>query len=164
VITLNTKAEAFKKFVEEQQPGVFQIEELDEDNQDAAVFRSFVNIQGQQLPLMVVIDSSVFAIIRVQICPSVLDESKKEDLYKFANEQNLNFKPFKFFFNDRGDLMLESCLLFTGEEVKSEEIYLMFNVIIAHLTDNYRKIMKLIWGGSEGKSEDEVKDDKEGEQ
>ena len=48
--------------------------------------------------------------------------------------------------------MLESCLLFTDEEVKSDEIYLMFQVIINYLNENYRGIMKMIWGGAEAKS------------
>ncbi len=157
---MNSKAESFKKYVEAQQSGVFQIEEIEGDEQQTAIFRSTVTIQRQQLPLMVAIDASVFAIIRVQIAPKVFDEEAYGELYKFINEQNLRYKPFKFFFNDMGDLMLESCLLFTGEEVKSEEIYLMFNVIISYLNDNYRKIMKLIWGGSDDKSNnDEVKAD-----
>lgn len=48
--------------------------------------------------------------------------------------------------------MLEICLLFTGEEAKPDEIYLMFEVIINYLNENYRGIMKLIWGGAEAKS------------
>ena len=152
---MNSKAESFKKYVEEQQPGVFHIEELEGDEQQAVLFRSTVTIQRQQLPLMVAIDTSVFAIIRVQIAPKVFDEEAQSELYKFVNEQNLGYKPFKFFFNDMGDLMLESCLLFTGEEAKSEEVYLMFNVIINYLNENYRRIMKLIWGGSSDKSDSE---------
>lgn len=145
---MNVKAESFKNFVGEQQPNVFQVEELKDDKQEAVVFRSTVSIAGQQLPLLVLIDTSVFAIIRVQICPRALDEIEKPALYEFINEQNVNYKPFKFFLNDAGDLMLENCLLFTGDEVDGNEIYLMFNVIISYLNDRYRDIMKLIWGGS----------------
>ena len=149
---MNTKAESFKNFVRENHPDVFQIEELEGDKQEAVVFRSTVGVQGQQLPLLVVIDSSVFAIIRVQICPQALNETEQPALYKFINEQNFSYKPFKFYLNSAGDLMLETCLLFTGEEVKSDEIYLMFEVIINYLNENYRGIMKLIWGGAEEKS------------
>ena len=91
-------------------------------------------------------------IIRVQICPQALNEVEPSALYKFINEQNFNYKPFKFFLNGAGDLMLENCLMFTGEEVKSDEIYLMFEVIINYLNENYRGIMKLIWGSEDAKS------------
>lgn len=149
---MNTKAESFKQFVRENHPDVFKIEELEGDKQEAVVFRSTVGVQGQQLPLMVVIDTSVFTIIRVQICPQALSETDQSALYKFINEQNFSYKPFKFFVNGAGDLMLEICLLFTGEEAKPDEIYLMFEVIINYLNENYRGIMKLIWGGAEAKS------------
>lgn len=149
---MNTKAESFKNFVRENHPDVFQIETLEGDKQEAVVFRSTVGVQGQQLPLMVVIDTSVFTIIRVQICPQVLNEVDLPVLYKFINEQNLSYKPFKFFINSAGDLMLEICLLFTGEEAESDKIYLMFEVIVNYLNENYRDIMKLIWGGEDAKS------------
>ncbi len=149
---MNSKAESFKTFVRENHPDVFRIEELEGDKQEAVVFRSTVGVQGQQLPLLVVIDTSVFAVIRVQICPQALNEAEPTALYQFLNEQNFSYKPFKFFLNSAGDLMLESCLLFTDEEVKSDEIYLMFQVIINYLNENYRGIMKMIWGGAEAKS------------
>ena len=149
---MNTKAESFKNFVRENHPDVFQINELEGDKQEAVIFRSTVGVQGQQLPLLLVIDTSVFVIIRVQICPQALNEVEPSALYKFINEQNFNYKPFKFFLNGAGDLMLENCLMFTGEEVKSDEIYLMFDVIITYLNENYRGIMKLIWGGEDAKS------------
>lgn len=148
---MNSKAESFKNFVRENHPDVFRIEELEGDKQEAVVFRSTVSVQGQSLPLIVVIDSSVFAIIRVQICPQALNETEQTALYKFINEQNFSYKPFKFYLNSAGDLMLENCLLFTGEEINAEEIYLMFEVIINYLNENYRGIMKLIWGGAEAK-------------
>lgn len=155
---MNSKAESFKKFVGEQRLNVFQIEELENDKQEAVVFRSTVSVQGQQLPLIVIIDNSVFSVIRVQICPRAINEVEKSVLQNFINEQNINYKPFKFFLNNMGDLMLENCLLFTGEEVKGDEIYLIFDVIIGYLNENYRGIMKLIWGGSDEKDK-ELKDD-----
>ena len=101
---------------------------------------------------MVVIDSSVFVMIRVQLCPQALNETEPSALQNFINEQNFTYKPFKFFLNRAGDLMLECCLLVTDDEIISDEIYLMFEVIINYLNENYRGIMKLIWGG-EGNAE-----------
>ena len=159
---MNSKAESFKRYVEEQQPGVFQIEELEGDEQQTVIFRSTVSIQRQQLPIMVVIDSSVFSIIRVQVVPKAFADENKVELFNFINEQNLSYKPFKFFFNDLGDLMMECCLLFTGEEAKSEEVYLLFNVLINYLNENYRKIMKLIWSGPDEKDADSEANEEKG--
>ena len=142
---MNSKAEQFKKFLEERDINVFQMEEIEGNEQHAVVFRSFIAVEGQQLPTMVVVDDSLFSIIRVQIVPQVLNTENVAELMKLANEQNLIYKPFKLFFDARGDLMLDSCLMADGETLDGNAIYQMFNVIVNYLDENYRNIMKTVW-------------------
>ena len=84
---MNSKAEQFKKYLEEREINVFQMEEIEGNEQHAVAFRSFIAVEGQQLPTMVVIDDSVFSIIRVQIAPQVLKKENMADLMNLANEQ-----------------------------------------------------------------------------
>ena len=142
---MNSKAEQFKNYLEEREINVFQMEEIEGNEQHAVVFRSFIAVEGQQLPTMVVIDDSVFSIIRVQIAPQVFNKENMAELMKLANEQNLIYKPFKLFFDARGDLMLDSCLMADGETLDGNAIYQMFNVIVNYLDENYRNIMKTVW-------------------
>ena len=62
---MNNKAEQFNAFLEDQKIKVFQMEELEENEQHTVVFRSFLGVEGQQLPTIVIIDDSIFSIIRV---------------------------------------------------------------------------------------------------
>ena len=142
---MNSKAEQFKNFLEERDINVFQMEEIEGNEQHAVVFRSFIAVEGQQLPTMVVIDDSLFSIIRVQIVPQVLNTENVAELMKLANEQNLIYKPFKLFFDARGDLMLDSCLMTEGAKLDGNAIYQLFNVIVNYLDENYRNIMKTVW-------------------
>ena len=51
------------------------------------------------------------------------------------------------------------------QEAKSEEVYLLFNVLINYLNENYRKIMKLIWSGPDEKDAvDEANEEKGSEE
>ena len=142
---MNSKAEQFKKYLEEREINVFQMEEIEGNEQHAVVFRSFIAVDGQQLPTMVVIDDSVFSIIRVQIVPQILNTENTAELMKLVNEQNLIYKPFKLFFDARGDLMMDSCLMAEGDKLDGNAIYQMFNVIVNYLDENYRKVMKTVW-------------------
>ena len=142
---MNSKAEQFKNFLEEREINVFQMEEIEGNEQHAVVFRSFIAVEGQQLPTMVVIDDSMFSIIRVQIVPQVLNKNNVAELMRLANEQNLIYKPFKLFFDARGDLMLDSCLMTDGAKLDGNAIYQLFNVIVNYLDENYRTIMKTVW-------------------
>jgi len=142
---MNSKAEQFKKFLEERQINVFQMEEIEGNEQHTAVFRSFIAVEGQQLPTMLVVDDSVFSIIRVQIVPQILKPENTAELMQLVNEQNVMYKPFKLFFDARGDLMLDCCLMCEGDKLDGNTVYQMFNAIVNYLNENYRTIMKSVW-------------------
>ena len=143
---MNKKAEAFKKYLEEKDIKSFEVEELEGAEQKTAVFRSYITTEGQQLPTLVILDESIFALLRVQIAPRALAEENQLELLKKVNEETSAYKPFKLYLNKDGDLMLEVCLVIE-EELKGDSIYAMFALIIDYLNDNYRKFMKCIWQG-----------------
>ena len=57
------------------------------------------------------------------------------------NEEDLNYKPFKLYFNKNGTLFLDLCMPIE-EKLSGDMIYLMFNFIINYLESVYKKIMK----------------------
>ena len=144
---MNKNAEAFKAYLEEKDIQVFEVEELEGDSQQTAVFRSHITTEGQQLPTAVILDASVFALVRVQISPKALTEANELALLKLVNEETAAYKPFKFYLNKNGDLMLDVCIV-ADEALKGDTVYTMFSVIIDYLEANYRKIMKCIWQGA----------------
>ena len=141
---MNKNAEAFKKYLDEKKIEVFEVEKTPDDAQETAVFRSHIIVAGQQLPTIVVTDKSIFTVIRVQIAPQVLTEKNKTALLDFVNGENLKYKPFKLYFNTSGALLLDLCLT-TADELSGETVYLLFDVIINYLNDNYQEIMKAVW-------------------
>ena len=104
-----------------------------------------LGVEGQQLPTIVIIDDSIFSIIRVQIAPQALKDENAADLLKMVNGQNMMYKPFKLFFDERGDLMLDVCLVTDKDKLDGNEVYQLFSVIINYLDENYRNIMKVVW-------------------
>ena len=143
---MNKNAEAFKKYLDEKKIEVFTVEETPDDAQETAVFRSYIIVAGQQLPTIVVTDKSLFTVIRVQIAPQVLKAENKTALLDFVNGENLKYKPFKLYFNASGALLLDLCLTNAADaELSGETVYLLFDVIINYLNDNYQEIMKAVW-------------------
>lgn len=74
---MNKKAESFKKFIDEKHPNIFDVEEIPNDEQNTTVFRSSITIAGQRLLAMVIIDDSIFTILRVQILPQAVTEENR---------------------------------------------------------------------------------------
>lgn len=143
---MNKKAEAFEAYLKEKDIKAFEVEELEGDEQNTVVFRSHITTEGQQLPTLVILDESIFALLRVQITPKALTEENQLELLKMVNEESAGYKPFKLYLNNSGDLMLEVCLTIEGE-LKGDSIYSMFALIIDYLNANYRNFMKRIWQG-----------------
>lgn len=141
---MNKKAETFKNYLDKNKIKSFNIDEIAGDALNSVVFRSNIEINGQQLPTIVVLDSSIYGMVRVLVAPRVLNETNEAELLKELNRLNKSYKSFKYYFDDNGSLVLDCCILFK-EDSDGELIYTMFDVIIRHLNSEYKKLMQLIW-------------------
>ena len=141
---LNVKAEKFRDFLEDNNINVFSTEIL-EDDLKSAVFRSRIEVSGQQLPMAVIIDESVFTIIRTQVITGV-DVEKQVKVVEFINEINEKFKIFKYYLTADGGLFLDVCIPFVDETFDSNMIHLMLDVLVRHLTETYPQFMQKVWG------------------
>ena len=147
---MNTKAEVFSKYLEDKEIKAFQVEEIADDAQHTVVYRSHIEVEGQQLPTLVLLDDSVFSMVRVQVAPQALTEENELELQRMVSEYNMKFKPFKLYFDQNGALVLDVCLLTPGQKEEDfaqlgDEVYGMFDVLIKFLEENYRGWMKKIW-------------------
>ena len=57
---MNKKAESFKKYLDDNKIKSFTVDEIADDQLNSVVFRSNIEINGQQLPTIVVLDSSIY--------------------------------------------------------------------------------------------------------
>jgi hypothetical protein len=148
---MNARAESFKKFLDEKKINAFTTEELQDNQFHAVVFRSKINIHGNELPTIVLLDDGAYCMIRVAVAPQALQadstDKEKTALAELINGYNRKYKPLKFYVDQQGNLVLDVCLLFKdAEAVDGDMIYSMYDLIIRQLTDEYKNIMKAIWG------------------
>lgn len=142
---MNQKAEKFQKYLEEKEINVFEVIEVPEDELNTVVFRSNIAVEGEQLTTMVVLDDSIYGIVRVRVANAALKEGNETALIKAINELNAKYKVFKYYFAQDGALMLDSVILDKPGEVDGDMIYTILDVIIKHLEAEYKNIMKQIW-------------------
>ena len=142
-----TKARAFRDFLDAKEIKAFVSETIENDPEQATVFRSRVEVDGQALPLLVLLDRSIFSMIRVKISTKCKTEENELAVLQLAHDLLRQYKPFKLYFDGEGSLILDICMITPDE--KAEEIgdmvYGMFNVMITFLNENYRTMMKTIW-------------------
>lgn len=134
---MNKKAESFKKYLDDNKIKSFTVDEIADDALNSVVFRSNIEINGQQLPTIVVLDSSIYGMVRVLVAQRVLNDANEAELLKELNRLNKGYKSFKYYFDDNGSLILDCCILFKDVS-DGDLIYTMFDVIIRHLNGEYK--------------------------
>lgn len=142
---MNAKAEVFQQYLKEKDITVFTVEKIKDDALHTVVFRSHFAIQGNQLPVIVILDSSIYGMIRVLVVPKAVRKDNEAALQKLINQYNKQYKSFKYYTDDEGNLILNMCILCRNGEADGDMIYTMFDVLITHLQDAYKDIMKVIW-------------------
>ena len=142
---MNNKAEQFQQYLQEKKIEAFAVDELKDDEMGTVVFRSHMDIEGQQLPTLVILDNSIFVQIRVVLLKKARSKEKELEVLQVLNEENMKYKPFKLYFSQEGDCILDVSLVTEQEKLSGDMVYTMFKVLIDYLNENYRKIMKAIW-------------------
>lgn len=141
---MNTKAEKFAKMLTDYKIECFQTEEAG-DELHSVIFRSTIEIEGQALPTALIIDDSIYTMLGVRVAAKAAKESNRAELQDYLNQLNLQYKVFKYLFNDEGDVMLNVCLCSAEEQFDCELVRTLLDVTIQHLNEQYPPLMKKIW-------------------
>ncbi|MEE1230673.1 MAG: hypothetical protein UHM56_06180, partial [Phascolarctobacterium sp.] len=120
---MNKKAQIFQEYLQEKNINCFQVQEVPEDALNTVVFRSSIEVEGQQLPTLVITDSSIYTMIRVRVANQALKEGNEVALIKAINKINGQYKIFKYYFAEDGALILDSYLLEKPEELDGDMVY-----------------------------------------
>ena len=142
---MNKKAQIFQEYLQEKKIPCFQVQEVPNDELNTVVFRSSIEVEGQQLPTLVITDSSIYTMIRVRVANAALKEGNETELLKAIGKLNSHYKIFKYYFAEDGALILDSYLLEKPEELDGDMVYTVLDIIVKHLLAEYKNIMKAIW-------------------
>ena len=141
---MNLKATKFTNFINERNINVFQMQEIDGD-MHPVVYRSAMEVGGQNVPTMLVIDDSIYVMLQVRVGAGLVKESNKAAVMEHMNSLNENYKVFKYYANENGDIVIESCIPTTDEEFMPELVHAVIDVVLKHLNEEYPKLMKTVW-------------------
>jgi len=109
------------------------------------LFRTILDVNGQNLPLLVYTDDSLYTVIKVLVAPAARKAENEAALLKYLDEQNRKYKLFKYSTGVSGDVELDCCLLNTDDGFDAELLQVSIDVILEHLLEEYPLLMKVVW-------------------
>lgn len=141
---MNAKAEKFEKMLHENKIECFQKQEI-QDELHTVLYRSSMEIEGVMLPVIIIIDDSIYTIFRTLINSKGVTEKNRSDVEKLLNTLNSTYKAFKYILTEAGEIILDTCMPSSNDNFDPNLIRVMIDVAIKNLNENYRKIMLTTW-------------------
>ena len=141
---INMKSKKFQSYLDSNDLKFFQ-QNVTHDEADTVVFQSNIQVEGQTLPVGIITDDTIYTIIRVQIGTGLVKEENKAKLNEYLNSLNRSYKVFKYVVAEDGSVFLDACLPSTGGGFDPEVVRVILDVIVDHLTQEYKNIMKSAW-------------------
>lgn len=86
------------------------VEEIAKDPLETAVFRSHMQLENARLPIIVILDKSIYGIVRLLVAQSAKKNNEKA-LEELMNKFNKQYKAFKYYLDDEGNLVLDLSIL-----------------------------------------------------
>lgn len=137
---LTKKFEALKAFIK--QADVKGIQIADETDQHK-IFRSLLNIEGQNLPVFIVLNNSIYSFIQVHLV--TIPEEKRTKCLPFLNELNEKYTMLNYLINSQGNIVLNCNVTALDNNFEPAIFITLIDQIILHLQDNYSALMKKVW-------------------
>lgn len=142
---MNPKAEKFSAMLKENNISVFEVTEGQDESQ-ATAFRSALEAGGQRLPVAVLIDRSIFVIIRTVIAANCLNDDKaRTRVEKRINELNGAYKIFKYYVRD-DSLVMDMCLPASDSGFEPDLVRVALDLAVRHLAETFPSLMEVVWG------------------
>ncbi len=134
------KAEAIINTVRANNINGIRYIEVDDNNK---IFESRFLIEGQALPMFIVVNSTVYSYIHVHLV--TITPEKLEKCSEYLNRLNDSFPMLKYFINDVGNVVLTCSLPSADDKFDPALVFALVDQVKAHLEDNYKVLMQKIW-------------------
>ena len=142
-----SKAEQFDEYLKTKEIPWFEKLEQNDDLK-TVVYRGNLDAAGQRFPLMVIVDDSVFTMVRKVVLAGAIKEEYKTAFAKYLLKLNGDFKIFKYYQDEKdGHLYLDISVPSGPQHFDAELIlYLIVEILLPHLEEFYPQIMEVAWG------------------
>ena len=134
-----TKAEKFQAFLKENDINFFEAQTL-ADEFHTTIFRSRIEAKGQILPMAIFIDDS----IRTQVATGI-NVKNVNRIKNYLNTLNAEYKIFKYYLREDGNIYLDICVPFVDETFDSRMIQTLLPILVQQLETVYEDLMAEVW-------------------
>lgn len=142
---MNREAAKFATYLKNNNVDSFNVEEL-ADEHNSVIFRSSFIVHGQYIPMGIIIDDTIFAIIRVNIAVRAVTDDNYFEIFNLIMRLNNKSKLFKYYLTPDLSIILDICVPYEEGHIPCELLHRLVFVAAQELETRYRDFMELLFG------------------
>ena len=126
-------AKTFEEYLKKENISGFQVREVGDDR-DTAIFESEVEIEGRRLPIVVLIDATAYATIRIRLAQNAVDDTNAMLLTGWLMRQNQDSRLIKFYLTSDTTILADVVVPHNPEAFDPEVMVSVLRVFIRDIT------------------------------
>lgn len=142
---MNSEAAKFATYLKNNNVDSFNVEEL-ADEHNSVIFRSSFIVHGQYIPMGIIIDDTIFAIIRVNIAVRAVTDDNYFEIFNLIMRLNNKSKLFKYYLTPDLSIILDICVPYEEGHIPCGLLHRLVFVAAQELETRYRDFMELLFG------------------
>ena len=126
-------AKTFEEYLKKENISGFQVREAGDDR-DTAIFESEVEIEGRRLPIVVLIDATAYATIRIRLAQNAVDDTNAMLLTGWLMRQNQDSRLVKFYLTSDTTILADVVVPHNPEAFDPDVMTSVLRVFIRDIT------------------------------
>ena len=126
-------AKTFEEYLKKENISGFQVREAGDDR-DTAIFESEVEIEGRRLPIVVLIDATAYATIRIRLAQNAVDDTNAMLLTGWLMRQNQDSRLIKFYLTSETAILADVVVPHNPDAFDPEVMVSVLRVFIRDIT------------------------------
>ena len=126
-------AKTFEEYLKKENISGFQVREAGDDR-DTAIFESEVEIEGRRLPIVVLIDATAYATIRIRLAQNAVDDTNAMLLTGWLMRQNQDSRLIKFYLTSDTAILADVVVPHNPEAFDPDVMTSVLRVFIRDIT------------------------------
>ncbi|WP_295918276.1 hypothetical protein [Anaerovibrio lipolyticus] len=130
------QAKRYQEFLEKNNIEGFVVKEL-HDEADSVMFCSNILVNGRRLSMAVIIDKSIYTIIRVNLAPLAVTEDNMFEITNLMLRLNGGNKALKYYLAADASIMLDCCIPAFPGQFSPKLVHSMLQLVYGEVMKNY---------------------------
>ena len=126
-------AKTFEEYIKKENITGFQIHEAG-DERSTTIFESEIEVEGRRLPIVVIIDATAYATIRIRLAKNAVDDTNAMLLTGWLMRQNQDSRLVKFYLTSDTTILADVVIPHNPDAFDPEVMVSVLRVFIRDIT------------------------------